>query len=94
MTANVDQAELHKFSELAATWWDREGPMRPLHDLNPVRLEWIDRISTLAGKRVDGFSLGMGQRLGVAAALSWRHGGALAAVSTFEDGGQTAGLWG
>ena len=52
MTANVDQAELHKFSELAATWWDREGPMRPLHDLNPVRLEWIDRISTLAGKRV------------------------------------------
>ena len=52
MNSNVDQAELHKFSELAARWWDREGPMRPLHDINPARLEWIDRISGLAGKRV------------------------------------------
>lgn len=49
---NVDQAELHKFSELAATWWDRSGPMRPLHDINPARLEWIDRLASLAGKRV------------------------------------------
>jgi 2-polyprenyl-6-hydroxyphenyl methylase/3-demethylubiquinone-9 3-methyltransferase len=52
MSANVDQAELHKFSELASTWWDREGPMRPLHDINPARLEWIDRICAVAGKRV------------------------------------------
>ncbi|MGH6609086.1 MAG: bifunctional 2-polyprenyl-6-hydroxyphenol methylase/3-demethylubiquinol 3-O-methyltransferase UbiG, partial [Burkholderiaceae bacterium] len=52
MNANVDQAELQKFSELAAKWWDREGPMRPLHDLNPARLEWIDQLSPLAGKRV------------------------------------------
>lgn len=49
---NVDQAELHKFSELAATWWDRAGPMRPLHDINPARLAWIDRLASLAGKRV------------------------------------------
>ena len=49
---NVDQAELHKFSELAATWWDRAGPMRPLHDINPARLAWIDRWASLAGKRV------------------------------------------
>ena len=52
MSANVDQAELHKFSELAARWWDRAGPMRPLHDINPARLEWIDRISAVVGKRV------------------------------------------
>ena len=52
MGDNVDQAELLKFGELAATWWDREGPMRPLHDINPARLEWIDQHASLAGKRV------------------------------------------
>ena len=49
---NVDQAELLKFSDLAAKWWDRAGPMRPLHDINPARLAWIDRLAPLAGKRV------------------------------------------
>jgi 2-polyprenyl-6-hydroxyphenyl methylase/3-demethylubiquinone-9 3-methyltransferase len=48
---NVDQAELRKFSDLAARWWDPSGPMRPLHDINPVRLDWIDRLAPLAGKR-------------------------------------------
>ena len=52
MSANVDQAELSKFSELAAKWWDRNGPMRPLHDINPARLQWIDKLASLAGKRV------------------------------------------
>src|SRR5512134_4029384 len=49
---NVDQAELRKFGDLAARWWDPQGPMRPLHDINPVRLEWIDRLVSLAGRRV------------------------------------------
>ncbi len=49
---NVDRAELHKFSELAATWWDRTGPMRPLHDINPPRLAWINQLASLTGKRV------------------------------------------
>ncbi len=52
MKDNVDRAELLKFSELAAKWWDREGPMRPLHDINPARLDWIDRLASLAGKRI------------------------------------------
>lgn len=52
MNANVDHTELLKFSELADKWWDREGPMRPLHDINPARLDWIDRLASLAGKRV------------------------------------------
>jgi 2-polyprenyl-6-hydroxyphenyl methylase/3-demethylubiquinone-9 3-methyltransferase len=49
---NVDQAELSKFSGLAARWWDRQGPMRPLHEINPARLEWIDRLAPLAGRDV------------------------------------------
>ncbi len=52
MNDNVDHSELRKFSELAAKWWDRDGPMRPLHDINPPRLQWIDRLASLAGKRV------------------------------------------
>ena len=49
---NVDPAELAKFSELAHRWWDPHGEFRPLHDINPLRLEWIDQRAGLAGKTV------------------------------------------
>lgn len=49
---NVDPAELAKFSELAHRWWDRESEFRPLHEINPLRLGWIDSISPLAGQKV------------------------------------------
>ncbi|MDO5626473.1 MAG: bifunctional 2-polyprenyl-6-hydroxyphenol methylase/3-demethylubiquinol 3-O-methyltransferase UbiG [Pseudomonadota bacterium] len=53
MTAdNVDQAELAKFSALAHQWWDTEGEFASLHDINPLRLDWIDQISPLQGTRV------------------------------------------
>jgi 2-polyprenyl-6-hydroxyphenyl methylase/3-demethylubiquinone-9 3-methyltransferase len=52
MGANVDEAELRKFGELAHRWWDPNGTMRPLHEMNPLRLDWIDRIAPLAGRRV------------------------------------------
>jgi len=52
MSANVDEAELRKFGDLAHRWWDPTGTMRPLHEMNPLRLDWIDRIESLAGKRV------------------------------------------
>ena len=52
MNTNVDQAELQKFSDLAHRWWDPAGAMRPLHELNPLRLAWIDRHATLAARRV------------------------------------------
>jgi 2-polyprenyl-6-hydroxyphenyl methylase/3-demethylubiquinone-9 3-methyltransferase len=49
---NVDAAELQKFGAMAHRWWDRQGDMRPLHDINPLRLDWIDRLARLEGKRV------------------------------------------
>ena len=49
---NVDPAELQKFSELAHRWWDPAGAFRPLHEINPLRLDWIDQRAALPGKRV------------------------------------------
>jgi 2-polyprenyl-6-hydroxyphenyl methylase/3-demethylubiquinone-9 3-methyltransferase len=49
---NADPLELEKFSELAYRWWDANGEFKPLHDLNPLRLDYIDGIAKLKGKRV------------------------------------------
>jgi 2-polyprenyl-6-hydroxyphenyl methylase/3-demethylubiquinone-9 3-methyltransferase len=49
---NSSPAELAHFSRLASRWWDPDGEFRTLHDINPVRLEWIDAVVGLAGKRV------------------------------------------
>lgn len=49
---NADPAELQKFSEIAHRWWDPESEFRPLHEINPLRLNWIDSIVPLAGKKV------------------------------------------
>lgn len=51
-TLNADPAELAKFSELAHRWWDPESEFRPLHQINPLRLDWINSQCSLAGKRV------------------------------------------
>lgn len=52
MNTNVDPAELEKFSELAHRWWDPQSEFRPLHEINPLRLDHIDRIAALRGKAV------------------------------------------
>lgn len=52
MNTNVDPAELQKFSELAHRWWDPQSEFRPLHEINPLRLDYIDRIASLRGKAV------------------------------------------
>jgi 2-polyprenyl-6-hydroxyphenyl methylase/3-demethylubiquinone-9 3-methyltransferase len=49
---NADPAELAKFGELAHRWWDPESEFKPLHQINPLRLNWIDALSPLAGKTV------------------------------------------
>ncbi len=49
---NADPHELAKFSELAHRWWDTESEFRPLHQINPLRLEWLAALAPLGGKRV------------------------------------------
>src|SRR5690348_17368874 len=52
MSINADPQELKKFSELAHRWWDPNSEFKPLHEINPLRLRWIDETAGLAGKRV------------------------------------------
>jgi 2-polyprenyl-6-hydroxyphenyl methylase/3-demethylubiquinone-9 3-methyltransferase len=59
-TLNADPQELAKFSELAHRWWDTESEFRPLHRINPLRLDWIDRQARLSGKRVVDIGCGGG----------------------------------
>ena len=49
---NVDPAEIEKFSQLAHRWWDATSEFKPLHDINPLRLDYIDHAATLSGKSV------------------------------------------
>lgn len=49
---NVDPDEIAKFDDLAARWWDPQGDFKPLHDLNPLRLQFIEERAPLSGKRV------------------------------------------
>jgi len=51
-TGNVDAAEVARFQSAASRWWDPEGEMRPLHDLNPLRLAYVERAGPLAGRAV------------------------------------------
>jgi len=50
--SNVDAAEVAKFSDLAHRWWDQESEFKPLHQINPLRLSWIQETVSLSGKRV------------------------------------------
>ena len=49
---NIDPEEIAKFEELASRWWDKESEFKPLHDINPLRVGFIDRHAPLGGKRV------------------------------------------
>ncbi|MDR0529330.1 MAG: bifunctional 2-polyprenyl-6-hydroxyphenol methylase/3-demethylubiquinol 3-O-methyltransferase UbiG [Zoogloeaceae bacterium] len=50
--ANADPGELAKFSELAHYWWDAGGALRPLHEINPLRLDWMETFASFSGKKV------------------------------------------
>lgn len=49
---NVDPNEIRKFEELASRWWDRNSEFKPLHDINPLRADWIESLAPLAGQNV------------------------------------------
>lgn len=57
---NVDPAEVAKFDALASRWWDPDGEFRPLHEINPLRLDWIRRHVDLSGKKVVDIGCGGG----------------------------------
>ncbi len=78
---NVDVAEIDRFSALAASWWDPNGPSRPLHDLNPVRLDYVSAQLDLDGARV--LDLGCGGGL-LSEALA-RAGANVVALDVAED---------
>lgn len=59
-TANADPRELDKFGDLAHRWWDPNSEFRPLHDINPARIAWIDRHAALKGKRAIDIGCGGG----------------------------------
>jgi len=73
---NVDPAELAKFQALASRWWDPQSEFRPLHEINPLRLEWIDGIASLAGKQ----------------ALDVGCGGGILAEAMAQRGAQVRGI--
>lgn len=51
-TQNVDPNEIRKFEELASRWWDRNSEFKPLHDINPLRANWIDSLAPVAEKTI------------------------------------------
>jgi 2-polyprenyl-6-hydroxyphenyl methylase / 3-demethylubiquinone-9 3-methyltransferase len=85
---NADPAELEKFSKLAHRWWDPQGEFRPLHEINPLRLEWIDRHAGLAGKKV----LDVGCGGGILAEAMARRGAQVTGIDLSEKGLRVAEL--
>ncbi len=59
-TPNADPAELAKFAALAQRWWDPHGPSKPLHDLNPLRLQYLQSVTPLAGCKIADVGCGGG----------------------------------
>lgn len=59
-TDNVDPGEIEKFEKLAGRWWDPNSEFKPLHDINPLRLDYIDRLAPLNGQRVIDIGCGGG----------------------------------
>ena len=57
---NIDPAELAKFDSLASRWWDLEGEFRSLHEINPLRLDWIRQHAKLDGSKVVDIGCGGG----------------------------------
>src|SRR5689334_5281212 len=85
---NADPAELAKFSALAHRWWDPTSEFRPLHEINPLRLDWIDSIARLAGKS----ALDVGCGGGILAEAMARKGARVTGIDLSEKALRVAQL--
>ena len=85
---NVEAAELKKFADAAHTWWDPEGPFATLHQLNPLRVEWIESLAPVAAQRV--LDIGCGGGL-LSEALAAR-GASVTGIDLGERGLKVASL--
>jgi 2-polyprenyl-6-hydroxyphenyl methylase / 3-demethylubiquinone-9 3-methyltransferase len=85
---NVDPAEVEKFNQLAHRWWDPEGEFRPLHDINPLRLEWIAQHAPLDGARV----LDVGCGGGILAEAMAKRGARVTGIDLSEKALRVAAL--
>jgi 2-polyprenyl-6-hydroxyphenyl methylase / 3-demethylubiquinone-9 3-methyltransferase len=85
---NADPAELAKFSELAHRWWDTESDFRSLHQINPLRLDWIDSLAAIDGKRV----LDVGCGGGILAEAMARRGAQVAGIDLSDKALKVAAL--
>jgi 2-polyprenyl-6-hydroxyphenyl methylase/3-demethylubiquinone-9 3-methyltransferase len=86
--SNVDPLEIEKFSALAHRWWDPEGEFRPLHDINPLRLEWIAAHAPLEGAAV----LDVGCGGGILAEAMARRGARVTGIDLSENALRVAEL--
>ncbi len=85
---NADPLELEKFSALAHRWWDPESEFKPLHQINPLRLDWIDSLAPLAGKS----ALDIGCGGGILAEAMARRGARVKGVDLSEKALKVAQL--
>lgn len=85
---NADPLELQKFSDLAHRWWDPTSEFRPLHEINPLRLEWINARAPLAGKTV----LDIGCGGGILTESMARKGAAVSGIDLSEKALKVADL--
>jgi 2-polyprenyl-6-hydroxyphenyl methylase/3-demethylubiquinone-9 3-methyltransferase len=85
---NVDPAEIARFEAAASRWWDPQGEMRPLHDLNPIRLQYVERAGPLAGRTV----LDVGCGGGLLAEAMARKGAVVTGIDLADDLLQVARL--
>ncbi|MEZ0287604.1 MAG: bifunctional 2-polyprenyl-6-hydroxyphenol methylase/3-demethylubiquinol 3-O-methyltransferase UbiG [Methylophilus sp.] len=86
--ANVEAAEVNKFAELAHQWWDTQGVFKPLHQLNPLRLDYIDHRASLEGKQV----LDVGCGGGILSESMARRGAEVSGIDMAEKSLQVAQL--